>query len=214
MNKICATCKKSFFTQTAQKYCSVKCHYKSPKCKTVTRICQNCGEQFQISPSRLKHGRGKNCSPKCQYASIKKAPPKAEHVIHKCLYCHKSFPVLVSYLAIKQKGMGKYCSRKCMNSYRQGVTHPLYIKNKSTLSYGPNWKAQRQKALERDNHICQECRTTEKLGVHHIVPFRLFDSYEEADRLENLLTVCLPCHRTLEAIFQAKERASKSSLAA
>jgi hypothetical protein len=59
---------------------------------------------------------------------------------------------------------------------------------------GPNWKRQRAAALERDGHACRSCGVTERLTVNHVRPFRLFASHEEANRLDNLLTLCRPCH--------------------
>lgn len=73
------------------------------------------------------------------------------------------------------------------------------------IEYGPNWPRQREKALERDGYICQaeDCQITEErhqeehgegLHVHHRTKFRKFDDYEEANQLENLVTLCRPCH--------------------
>ena len=76
--------------------------------------------------------------------------------------------------------------------------------------YGPNWAAQRRRALERDGHRCRKCGapgTPERpLHVHHIRPFRTFgyipgvnEAYCEANRLDNLITLCSRCHRLAEA---------------
>ena len=70
--------------------------------------------------------------------------------------------------------------------------------------YGPNWRAQRRKARKRDNYTCQVCGITEEeygqeLSVHHITPFVFFESYLEANRLENLLSVCEICHRKIHS---------------
>jgi len=68
--------------------------------------------------------------------------------------------------------------------------------------YGPNWYANRKKARERDNYICQDCGKKEEqygceLSVHHIIPFRNFNGdWEKANQLTNLITLCeYPCHR-------------------
>lgn len=67
---------------------------------------------------------------------------------------------------------------------------------------GPNWKRQRRAARLRDNNTCRHCGTTEgKLTVNHIVPFRLFSNYREANRLENLETLCVPCHSKADVAF-------------
>ncbi len=78
------------------------------------------------------------------------------------------------------------------------------------VDYGPNWEKQRRRALERDGYRCRRCgvpHTPERpLHVHHIRPFRSFgylpginDAYREANRLENLITLCSRCHRLAEA---------------
>jgi DEAD/DEAH box helicase domain-containing protein len=75
---------------------------------------------------------------------------------------------------------------------------------------GPNWEQQRQRARARDGFRCRHCGAPERPlrthDVHHIQPFRTFgyvrgenDSYLEANRLENLVTLCTSCHRRVEA---------------
>jgi len=73
--------------------------------------------------------------------------------------------------------------------------------------YGPNWVSQRRNALERDDYRCQDpsCSMTNEehiekhgqgLDVHHIIPFDTFDSPSEANKLENLVTLCRECHHS------------------
>lgn len=81
--------------------------------------------------------------------------------------------------------------------------------------YGPNWQEQRRKALERDNYRCRTCGAAadeeegatrgRSLHVHHLRPFRDFgyvpqrnEQYVQANRLENLITLCPTCHRRAE----------------
>ena len=76
--------------------------------------------------------------------------------------------------------------------------------------YGPNWPGQRDSARARDGHRCQRCGISEgEVGrqhdVHHLRAFRDFgyvrgvnDHYREANRLENLVTLCRNCHRAVE----------------
>lgn len=71
----------------------------------------------------------------------------------------------------------------------------------SPNNYGPNWEQQRQLARARDHYTCQQCGARENgsaFHVHHRIPFRRFSSSEEANRLENLITLCPRCHRRLE----------------
>ncbi|MCP4425367.1 MAG: DEAD/DEAH box helicase [Chloroflexi bacterium] len=78
--------------------------------------------------------------------------------------------------------------------------------------YGPNWKSQREKALQRDGRQCRMCGAAEgMLHVHHVRPFREFnylpgqnDNYREANQLDNLITLCPSCHRQAEAGQQTR----------
>jgi DEAD/DEAH box helicase domain-containing protein len=82
--------------------------------------------------------------------------------------------------------------------------------NMARSDRGPNWEEQRNRARARDGHRCRHCGAPERPGrahhVHHIQPFRTFgyvrgknDQYLEANRLENLVTLCTSCHRRVEA---------------
>lgn len=67
--------------------------------------------------------------------------------------------------------------------------------------YGPDWQKIRLAVRKRDQFKCQVCgavETTREHDVHHKVPFRAFTSIEEANRLENLTTLCRTCHQKVE----------------
>lgn len=69
--------------------------------------------------------------------------------------------------------------------------------------YGPNWNQQRNLARQRDRFTCQLCGAPEKNiphHVHHKIPFRQFTSFEQANRLENLITLCPACHHKAESV--------------
>ncbi|HSL31049.1 MAG TPA: DEAD/DEAH box helicase [Anaerolineales bacterium] len=68
-------------------------------------------------------------------------------------------------------------------------------------NYGPNWLQVRDRVRARDKYTCQVCgavETSRQHDVHHKVPFRAFTSFVEANRLENLVTLCPSCHRKAE----------------
>lgn len=180
----------------------------------IPRIC-SCGKEFYVIPSRLKHGRGKHCSPQCQYASIKSRLPSSEIINwFTCKNCGDSFWRYKS--REDHKGVGKYCSRKCRDIHRIGENSPNFITGKSGNWHGTNWYAQRRKAKKRDNYICVDCGLLEidsihtwgqPLHVHHKVPFRKFGTdYKSANNLLNLETLCPPCHRIKDSRIQKQER--------
>ncbi len=67
--------------------------------------------------------------------------------------------------------------------------------------YGPNWQKIREAVRKRDRFQCQVCGAVESArehDVHHKTPFRAFTSIEEANRMENLTTLCRTCHQKVE----------------
>ena len=68
--------------------------------------------------------------------------------------------------------------------------------------YGRDWPRLREAVRARDGYRCQVCGLPEngkQHEVHHKQPFRQFASTAEANRMNNLVTLCPPCHRKAEA---------------
>ena len=73
--------------------------------------------------------------------------------------------------------------------------------------YGANWRQQKEAARQRDQYACQNCGVLEAgraHDVHHRIPFRAYNHYEEANRLGNLVTLCPACHRRAEAVVRMR----------
>jgi DEAD/DEAH box helicase domain-containing protein len=69
-------------------------------------------------------------------------------------------------------------------------------------NYGKGWEATKRSVRERDHNTCQNCGklgNSLNLDVHHIKPFKTFDSIAEANSLENLITLCKQCHNQAES---------------
>ena len=67
--------------------------------------------------------------------------------------------------------------------------------------YGPTWPTVRERVRARDDYRCRLCGSPEQgraHDVHHKIPFRSSHSAEEANQLQNLLTLCPTCHRRVE----------------
>ncbi|PSP38494.1 hypothetical protein BRC71_07490 [Halobacteriales archaeon QH_7_65_31] len=73
--------------------------------------------------------------------------------------------------------------------------------------YGENWHKVRRDVLERDDYRCQSCGCTNDehershgsgLDVHHKRPFRTFDEPENANTMDNLVSLCRSCHNKIE----------------
>jgi DEAD/DEAH box helicase domain-containing protein len=79
--------------------------------------------------------------------------------------------------------------------------------NSEPNRYGPGWEKLRDIVRRRDRFICQACGIPEngkQHHVHHKTPFRTYTSIEEANRLDNLITLCPHCHQRAEVNLRIK----------
>lgn len=92
---------------------------------------------------------------------------------------------------------------KSKKEYFSKGNHPWnYIdgrsKNASPARYGDDWEAIRYLVYLRDRFTCQECGVKKvRLDVHHKIPFLI--SFDNS--LNNLISLCRPCHRRIEVII-------------
>lgn len=212
----CATCGRPIIRKATQlkhypvSYCSSECMYPH---STIAFDCAQCGrhtvKKGNITGRRLcKH---LYCSRDCHQAWIKANSPTGpshtswKRVTLQCAHCDKTF----SRAPRSVKSATPCCSKACQYAWRSGPQSNLW-KGGHADYYGPNWKTQRRAARDRDGHTCQSCGITSTvhgraMQVHHIRPFKSFgyiagvnDLYLEANDLSNLISLCAPCHISLE----------------
>jgi DEAD/DEAH box helicase domain-containing protein len=97
---------------------------------------------------------------------------------------------------LQTKGLWVTFPNKIINHLKD-----LNLWTNSINEYGSNWKEIREKIIVRDQNICQFCRkfySSEKLHVHHKIPFRTFKSIKKANQHGNLVSLCPTCHRIAE----------------
>jgi len=74
-------------------------------------------------------------------------------------------------------------------------------------NYGPTWNMQRDLTRARDDFRCQLCGESEGNRTHHVhhkIPFRMFESAQQANQLANLITLCNSCHRKVETAVRVR----------
>lgn len=194
----CVICGKSFETmpcktrKTCSKSCMSKLLSKQNKQPPKTKICLYCKKEFEY-----KNNDRKYCSSECFYKHMKElyVPLKLT-----CKNCGKGFEKTRTF-----KGQ-VYCSVKCMaEHYRKsgmwkGENSPSWKGGlcKKDL-YGNTWYRARKLARNRDKKTCRICQKTEaeigmQMSVHHVRPFRLWESHVQANNLSNLVCLCRDCH--------------------
>jgi len=213
---ICPTCNKDGFNSER----AMKIHHSTSHGDSIAKEktnCNICGTEFSYYPSDKK---GLYCS-NCQENAVKKenlaSAYQSKNIkgednprwsggtdYYNCVNCGKSVERHINDAEERYKNT--FCSTDCLSEWRRGENHHQYIEE-STTEYSENWFENRRKARSRDNNTCQKCaksggeykdETGRELDVHHIIPARKFDDEKEADRLDNLITLCRSCHLKLE----------------
>jgi len=174
--------------------------------------CQECGKISKTNPKQAE--KRKYCSEKCEgearSSKIKgenNPAWKDEKAIIECRWCGKKNEFKPSFE--NKKFCDEECYSKWQSEYKKGKNtgsdNPMWKEDPSRdYRYGRNWTVQRRRAIERDNHECQLCKSVKNLEVHHKKPISTFDRSEsewwkEANDLENLITLCVSCHKKLHA---------------
>ena len=79
--------------------------------------------------------------------------------------------------------------------------------NNDSNNYGTDWDRIRTIVRRRDLYTCQVCGVKEAGKAHHVhhkIPFRAFLSAADANRLDNLTTLCPQCHQRAEANLRVR----------
>lgn len=163
--------------------------------------CDCCGKTVTVYESEEiydNHFCSRKCKLKFHSENISPWNKGINIVEITCDFCSKQ---ILRPLSKLKQSKSHFCSKECYDKWKIknliGNKNPNW-KNGSIRYRGDNWNVQRKKILELDNYECVFCGSTEKLDVHHIVPFRNFLDYNEANQLENLITLCHSCHMIYE----------------
>jgi len=197
----CEVCGDSFYTRGGRdaKTCSKDCRVrfvgdKLSGINPYEYTCDLCGENFKSEEKDRVY-----CSKECHNKSME------DQVQAECANCGD----VVTRRRYQYEHCNRHfcdfdCRREWMGENWVGEDNPQYINGKNQYR-GNSWYRQRLKALRRDQARCQSCAVPESKKdrghhVHHIVPYRKFDSWREANELSNLVTLCESCHQKWEGI--------------
>jgi 5-methylcytosine-specific restriction endonuclease McrA/uncharacterized C2H2 Zn-finger protein len=197
----CPTCESSFKTSRGMKMHHSKVHGESLAGEPVE--CENCGKNKRVAKHKLSECERFFCNKECAGEWRSKNLCGEDHWSYKdtsevCKYCGEEYH-------IKESKESTFCSRECQTSWQSenwtGEDAPAWKGGYSDY-YGYSWKTRRKDIQERDKNICQNCGydSDETLDVHHVVPVRTFDDYNDAHFDENMYQLCKDCHLKLEKI--------------
>jgi hypothetical protein len=164
------------------------------------------GREFEIWPYKLKQGKGKFCSQKCYWESIRGKEKKENGGKIKiiCSYCGKEF---LSWP--NGSNRRKYCSLQCYWKDRKGK----FVKEKSghwkggitlinqVIRNSEKHKEWANKVYRRDNWQCQLCGIKcqkNNIAAHHL---KEFSQYPELRfDVDNGITLCKRCHAKIHKL--------------
>ena len=205
-NRVVLTCEwcgdeyeKRLSNADRSRYCSTDCMYlgNSEERKKQTKLsCEQCGDVFSVALCR--RNEASFCSRECHTLAQTNFENMGER---KCYTCDERIIVKRPRLNAERV----FCSNKCVGIANRGEGNPSWNGGLPQPQYGDNWQIQRRKALKRDNYECQICgKGRDELGknpdVHHVIPVRMFDNCEKANRLDNLICLCRKHHSSWEGI--------------
>lgn len=218
-NRTCRNCNHEFYCRYEKRYCSDNCREESVSFSgsanpnyqggKETTNCELCGRQFTYYPSEKE---GLYCSMCVESETWQTTPTvrgdqhprwKGGKVERPCTVCDEPverYPSNISDVVVCSES----CRRTWLSDEFTGEGHPNW-KGGGNGPYGKGWNAVRKQALERDGYSCVVCsKSKSDIGrnpdVHHIIPVRFFIqspdySREDAHILENVISLCINCHR-------------------
>jgi len=170
--------------------------------KRVINTCDICDSEFEVIASR--DDTAKYCSSECRVEATREITGDERYNYNSSEYdCAECGTTVTRSPSMVYSEDRVFCSDRCFDEYRR---------NGYEQYYGRNWNEQREKALKRDQYRCVDCgKTAAQLyrepDVHHRTPIKQFKSslpepdwWQRGNRLENLITLCPPCHRKWENI--------------
>lgn len=229
----CLYCSKRFVSiQKNPKYCSHECAQLAQR-KRINVVCEQCGITFTVKDYRKDEVRfcSRSCGGKWAMSHRKMVNPNLKGNQHakgsKSLsqftservrgannpkwvepieaVCKQCGSVYYGKPWEFKDGRKKFCSKECRYQYLTGENSPLWLGGE-THYRGKDWVKIRRIVVENQQGICADCGkfVGVRLPVHHIKPFRQYQTAEEANRLENLIGLCQSCHMKREPRLRMK----------
>lgn len=165
--------------------------------------CEQCGKSF--AAKNYQRASRRFCASGCygKWQRVHRGGFRRRRIDVRCTTCGKT---IERQPCQSKTPRNHFCDRKCWARWRSSPAwcgaNNLSWRGGHVEYRGQNWRAQSRACRERDGNRCQRCGATGKrLPVHHRTPFRLFTDYRDANRLDNLITLCPRCHGIEEIRF-------------
>jgi len=192
------SCNKSFNTEHG-----MKIHFgqKHETLRSVTVQCDHCGDKVEKMAKNVNRNKNNFCDNEC-YGNWRteltgENNPKYNRIKVRCEFCGSEKHIQENEYNRNDK---HFCDKECYFSWTREN-----IKDNYTY-YGNNWNKISSKVRNRDEK-CKRCGISNnscndrygcQLHVHHITPLKEFSNKSEANKMENLISLCPSCHMKVE----------------
>lgn len=187
----------------------MKVHHKLEHGESLKEFveCENCGEETYLPPS-LKGQEKHFCSQSCQgdWRSGKSADEFGVSLSGELVECANCGVKIYKSPHRIELYDNHYCNERCMSedyeSRLSGDGNPRWEGGRERV-YPHNWNDIRESVIERDGYKCDECgisriehieKYEKDFHVHHIQS--IVDG--GTHNIDNLITLCIVCHPTVE----------------
>ena len=178
-----------------------------PNYSRVPAECAWCDAELSRPRWRVKKFEHQFCNKDCKgdyYSANPSELHERDRVTVTCSWCGDSKEVIPSQATRSEH---HFCDCECKGEWWSvnvsGKSHPNW-KDGYEPYYGPNWERKRRETRERDGYHCVLCGVTDgasklihgrELSVHHVTRINDFANPVDANKLENLITLCAYCHQ-------------------
>lgn len=190
----CIICKSTFFRSPSHLkseflFCSRNCHYRGRHLGYVKRIVVH---PYNITEETRQKWK--------QLGMVRRGIWHKPPIQWTCLNCRKR--CIINRGNVVKARRFKFCSNKCVGEYQRGKNNPQW-KGGYKKYYGRDWFWIRRLARKLDHNTCQRCGILKEkygryLDVHHLKPVSSFQNINNANYIENVVTLCHECHMKTE----------------
>lgn len=191
----CAVCGRRVLRSPAQVkskfvFCSRVCHYRGRSMGgLVLRVVE---QPYSISEEGRKAWK--------EAGRRRAGIPRKDVITWVCEVCGKERSITRGHLAPARKL--RFCSPQCASKANRGAGNPSW-RGGHPEYYGPDWRPLQRRARKADGYQCQRCGVLQKalgkaLDVHHIKPVSSFLQVNDANYIENVVSLCHDCHMLVE----------------
>ena len=182
---VCQNCDKPFESNLCPahakrkppKYCCHPCAMEGSRKTRVTLTCRQCNCQFQRKKymQDWSQDRGPFCGFAC-YALWQSENTKGDQnpsydpKVHQDLTCDRCGEHFLRPKWVRG-GELHFCNRDCFQAFAGE-----HFRKRMPIHYGKSWRLMRRRAIERDQHQCQDCGSFSELVVHHIQAYKTFEN--------------------------------------